>query len=653
MADPRGNPLNYLGVKYSFPPTYIRDRAPLISDVSDDQGLYKVPSIWIHQKNLVGPVDADVWILVDLQANNANGATWLLFTGGTGGSVTELRADDGNVATPLAGIIDINGNIVTNGTIPNPLFTRANIANTVDIDLQLATTVTPTPADANDAGIASFNENHFTIDPISGMVSLSGGGIAADQFDVDANTAPGTDPVVPSGSGEVGIFGALVAAHSVPIETHSRAANQFNIEPQIASAAASSTLSSNGMSHYDSAAFSVDADGFVQLLGGGTPAISFETDDGAPNVVPNGSGEIEIVGGANVTTSGQGPGNVITIDAIIPANNDNFTNIGFDYSSPTFSITSQDGTALSASNKATVTFNSKASAGTQVTIDVTANQSFEDSSGTSDIVNNLFGLFTGDNWGANDIPFFVFAVLNDNEDDVTFMISRMPWMPKSPSSTEIGTPASADADEQYSFFALRSITTTEYDENPVVYIGCFRMRFTQPGGNDDWTVQALTLEDGPKKNYNNKLFDFPQNVNGAAASSWYRDVGGTAPVFNNGFYKYRIMSDGTYDMRYNNQDLTNSATATGASLTLPYSYGLGTAFGDPAIGTGWVKDGAGAPKWFIFGHPINQQTFTGIMAWNATTLDSDADPATLWTGTGATRLIYLNMSYSVDTNFNN
>ena len=315
MADPRGDILKYTGVNYAFAPTYYRDRAPTISDVADEQGLYKVPSIWVHIKSTTAPVDADVWILVNLQANNANGATWLLFTGGTGGSITELRANDGNVAAPLAGIIDVDGNIVANGTNALPLFTRANIANTLDIDLQIATTVTPTPADSNDAGISSFNENHFTIDATSGMVSLAGGGIAADQFAVDAATAPGTDPVLPSATGEVGIFGNLVVAHSVPIETHSRAANDFNIEPQISTAVSAPDVNDNGMSHFDSAAFTVDADGFVELVGGGTAAISFETDDGAPNVVPDAAGEIQVLGGSNVSVTGQGPGNTITIDA--------------------------------------------------------------------------------------------------------------------------------------------------------------------------------------------------------------------------------------------------------------------------------------------------------------------------------------------------
>ncbi|MGD8305131.1 MAG: hypothetical protein PVF17_00625 [Ignavibacteria bacterium] len=220
MASPIGDITKYLGVNYAFAPTYVRDRAPLISDTQDDQGFYKVPSVWVHLKSSVDPVDADVWILVNLQANNANGATWLLFTGGTGGSVTELRADDGNVAAPAAGIIDVNGNTVANATHAQPLFTRANIANTLDLDIQVGAAIT-VPADNNDAGLLSA----------------------------------------------------------------------------------------------DSSAFTVDANGWLQLLGGGTATTNFETDDGAPNVVPDGSGEVQVLGGTNIVTSGQGPGNTITIDA--------------------------------------------------------------------------------------------------------------------------------------------------------------------------------------------------------------------------------------------------------------------------------------------------------------------------------------------------
>ncbi|MGD2065783.1 MAG: hypothetical protein PVI43_01260 [Candidatus Bathyarchaeota archaeon] len=525
MADPRGDILKYTGVNYAFAPTYIRDRAPTTQDTADEQGLYKVPSIWIHTKSTTAPVDADVWILVNLQANNANGATWLLFTGGTGGSVTELRADDGNIAMPASGIIDVDGNIVANGTNAFPLFTRANVANTLDIDLQLATTVTPTPGDSNDAGLSSFNENHFIIDATSGMVS--GVGDPSKGF-IQTLTGDTGGAVGPDGNGNIDFTGdqtqQFVQVNGIP---GSNLQEIKIIEPA--------------------------QDG--ELLIGNTVASApkvgeLTSNDGSVNINYN-DPDIDLSVGATPV--------------------EGFTNLGFNYSSPTFSITSRDGSALSASNPATVTFNSKANPGQLVTVSVTANQSFDDSSGTSTIVDNRLGLLSGDNWGSNDIPIFVYAVLNDDEDDVTFMISRVPSAYESPPSGRIGTPAAAQTSQQM-FFAFSSITTTSWDNNPIVYIGCFRMRYTQPGGADDWTVQALDERDGPARTYDSMNFVFPQNVFGAASSTRWQPEGGTAPVYDTEDCRYIIKRDGTCVFMYSGStNTTPGAGAVDAKLAIPFN----------------------------------------------------------------------------------
>jgi len=201
-------------VKRTFDP---RGASVLTStDVRDPRTnkYYDIDTIWHNT------TDQRYYIL---EAIVSNLGRWVLFTGGGGGVITELRADDGNIAEPDGlGRIDVDGNLVANATHALPLFTRADIANTLDIDLQLATTVTPTPADNLNCGVSCYNEDDFTIDATSGMVSLVGGVLAVDQF---------------------------------------------------------------------------------------------LTDDGAPPVLPNASGEVEILGGTNITTSGQGPGNTITIDS--------------------------------------------------------------------------------------------------------------------------------------------------------------------------------------------------------------------------------------------------------------------------------------------------------------------------------------------------
>jgi len=358
----------------------------------------------------------------------------------------------------------------------------------------------------------------------------------------------------------------------------------------------------------------------------------------------------EILGTGGITTSASGK--TIIIDGSVTPQ-EGFTNLGFDYSSPTFSIPSRDGTALSAGNPASVTFNSKAVPGTLVAISVTANQSFDDSSGTSNIVNNLFGFNTGNSWGTNDIPFFVYAVLNDAEDNVTFMISRLPYAAKSPITTEIGTPASAIADEQFSFFALENVTVTEWDQNPVVYIGCFRMRFTQPGGVDDWTVQALTLEDGPSKTFDNRFFEYPDSVDGAAANSFFLPNGGTAPAFNNMNYEYRVMRNGTCEAFIVAQDATiQGSGAVDAHMAMPFKISSSSSVGTPDFGIGHTKDTAGDPRYMCFAGVQTNNKYFVLRGWNPSVITFDINYADLFSGTGATRFIYMHLNYPILDGFN-
>lgn len=87
------------------------------------------------------------------------------------------------------------------------------------------------------------------------------------NVNVDANTGPGTDPVPPDASGVITVTGGQVAAGTTvnAIRTASLAPNTYTIQAQISSAQSSSTIGSNGISHYSNLDFSVDSNGFVQL----------------------------------------------------------------------------------------------------------------------------------------------------------------------------------------------------------------------------------------------------------------------------------------------------------------------------------------------------------------------------------------------------
>lgn len=147
--------------------------------------------------------------------------------------------------------------------------------------MQVGAAITGAPADANDAGLASFDDTMFTVDA-NGFVQLAGVGLAVDSLLVDAFTAPGTQPVVPDGAGQITIAGSVVAAQSVPVRSHSTAANSVTLEVQVASTvpAVPGNKNAAGLVQPNSAQFSVDADGYMTLIGGSLAIDSQSGDDG-------------------------------------------------------------------------------------------------------------------------------------------------------------------------------------------------------------------------------------------------------------------------------------------------------------------------------------------------------------------------------------
>lgn len=109
-------------------------------------------------------------------------------------------------------------------------------------------------------------------------------------------------------------LGATVAnaTFSQALWTNNSSSNieQFNIQLSTAIAATDATLAKVGVSVFDSSQFNVDANGFVTLTGGFTPSIlgivpDAHTAPGTTPVVPNGSGNIILEGGATFATATQ------------------------------------------------------------------------------------------------------------------------------------------------------------------------------------------------------------------------------------------------------------------------------------------------------------------------------------------------------------
>ncbi len=260
-------------------------------------------------------------------------------------------------------------------------------------------------------------------------------------------------------------------------------------------------------------------------------------------------------------------------------------NIGFTYAagSGTFTVTDATGAALSASNPAYIALSSK-TAGALKRIKITANQSFIDDNGSSQIIGNLFGLTTSIAF-AQDIPFFLYAVLDDTETTVAFMISRFPNANTSPVAANIGKSGSAVADTQASFFSLANVTVADYESNPCVSLGSFRMRMSSA---DDWTVQTLAISDGIGQYQEMNQFLMAVNQFGAAASSFYYANGGTAPQFTTNNYVYKVNRNNILTVYTNfNVATTAGVGAVNLQLALPFSVG-GT-----SLGSALLKDNAG------------------------------------------------------------
>lgn len=213
---------------------------------------------------------------------------------------TEFIANIGT-AIPIANQLEILGDIVAAGS--TPVYTTGS-GNTITTNVQLSQAIAAT--DIANVGLSAFDSADFTVDA-NGFVSLVGSSTQGiDAVNVDSNTAPGTDPVVPNISGEITVTGGQVASGIVGanvIRSNSLAANSYTIEVQRSSAQAASTISSNGVSHFDSADFSVDANGFVSANGTGIGQTITGDSGGAISPI---DGNWNIVGSGSTTVSGSG-----------------------------------------------------------------------------------------------------------------------------------------------------------------------------------------------------------------------------------------------------------------------------------------------------------------------------------------------------------
>jgi len=141
----------------------------------------------------------------------------------------------------------------------------------------------------------------------AGIISVSGGGGGGSPIE-DIIVQTGISPVVPTANA-ITFNGSVVAAGTNPVRTDGTGVSTMALEVQISQAVASTDATKIGLSNFDSADFTVDANGFVALSGAGA-AQTFTTQSGVATPSAN---NINIFGGTGATTSASGSTVTVTV----------------------------------------------------------------------------------------------------------------------------------------------------------------------------------------------------------------------------------------------------------------------------------------------------------------------------------------------------
>jgi len=205
---------------------------------------------------------------------------------------TTFVADVGT-ATPVAHILNILGTSTVAGSIP--VETTAS-GNTLTVDIQKSQAIAST--DATKIGLAAFDSSSFSVDA-NGFVTFHGGATGISSI----GTQTGTNPISPTAGGLVTINGAVVSAGTNPVRSDGTSSHTMAIEVQISQALAAADATKIGLCNFDSAKFTVDANGFVSTSGTGIAQTITGNSGGA--LAPT-AGNWNILGTGSITTSGAG-----------------------------------------------------------------------------------------------------------------------------------------------------------------------------------------------------------------------------------------------------------------------------------------------------------------------------------------------------------
>src|SRR5690349_1397460 len=240
-------------------------RDPTTSDVTSQTSIntYAIQQKWLNTAT------NELWELKNFSTSQGvTSANWIKIGGSN--SAETLTGNTGGPVPPTANNINVVGDGVYITTVGNPGTSTLTIQPAGGLTtLYTEDTGTATPSAGN---LNVFGTGGITTTGAGNTITINGSGVITNnlKINVDAHTAPGTDPVVPDGTGQITVTGGQVAAGTTTnvIRTDSLAANTYTIEIQRSQAVASTTVGDNGVSHFNSNQFTVDANAFVSLVGG-------------------------------------------------------------------------------------------------------------------------------------------------------------------------------------------------------------------------------------------------------------------------------------------------------------------------------------------------------------------------------------------------
>lgn len=184
---------------------------------------------------------------------------------------TQFDADVG-FAIPIANVLEVLGDTSAAGS--TPVHTEAS-GNTVTTFVQTSQSIAAT--DATKIGLAAFDETMFNVDA-NGFVQLAGGSVGMDSVTGDDSVE-----VVADGAGNINFNGNIVANATNPKPLYfdgDAVTFTEGLELQVAAAIAVAPADTNdaGICSFDSSAFTVNANGYVQLIGGDAAVEQFTPD---------------------------------------------------------------------------------------------------------------------------------------------------------------------------------------------------------------------------------------------------------------------------------------------------------------------------------------------------------------------------------------